>query len=662
MGFANIHVSKAGAIYNHAHRLQSRAESSCLTGGFYKTPTAGQKIDALYPLNITWDTSCLSPANDKADIYLFAPNSNTPRLHMYEGITFSSGSYNATLKPRWWNSTSSEQLQLLIIQHGDAPFLATLPGGPTFSATYQAPSSGTPDVADITKASGSDSVTQVDAKTEPASSHRGKIAAAVLVPLLALIALGIFAYLKISRTRGKEKRAAYAENIDKRMSTISTDWKSMSAAGAQAAIRQSMAISGEGNPRASSFSFGAIRPSSSVYSTEGHGQAGVGVPVPQMVEYQRTPGVGLRSSAHSNALAASRVSRVSFADSPARPRPSGESRRSAYERRSQAGQSRAFHFSAEDEPPMPEGAAERASMFVGGINPALVRAANNHPSLTGLTRLNTSTTTVNTSRLSRFDEVYGEGDATRDSVYAAYGAYAYSGHDDDEISGAISPQQQNGPHALTEEDVGPALSNVVTGVGRQAAVGVPALGLDVGVYLSLAQSVSRERKGRAAVLQFSPLFPLNIFLSSLVIRTHDEENARLPSFPTPVHYEYSQTSPGTSNWTGNNETLFTASPITPGFPALSFSQAMSRTASNDSSAPAESTLSPISSGMMAPPVQGMSPDDMLRAYAERRTTVAGSRTGTPVSELSQPARALSPSAPGVYSPTRGAYGASGFDE
>ncbi|KAF5366427.1 hypothetical protein D9758_009781 [Tetrapyrgos nigripes] len=296
--------------------------------------------------------------------------------------------------------------------------------------------------------------------------------------------------------------------------------------------------SGEGNPRASSFSFGAIRPSSSVYSTEGHGQAGVGVPVPQMVEYQRTPSVGLCSSAHSNALAASRVSRVSFADSPARPRPSGESRRSAYERRSQAGQSRAFHFSAEDEPPMPEGAAERASMFVGGINPALVRAANNHPSLTGLPRLNTSTTTVNTSCLSRFDEVYGEGDATRDSVYAAYGAYAYSGHDDDEISGAISPQQQNGPHALTEEDVGPALS---------------------------------------------------------MIRTHDEENARLPSFPTPVHYEYSQTSPGTSNWTRNNETLFTTSPITPGFPALSFSQAMSRTASNDSSAPAKSTLSPISS-------------------------------------------------------------------
>ncbi|KAF5311173.1 hypothetical protein D9758_018998 [Tetrapyrgos nigripes] len=173
----------------------------------------------------------------------------------------------------------------------------------------------------------------------------------------------------------------------------------------------------------------------------------------QTVEYQHTPGV----SSFLHPFQRSPRIPCPIRRLPARPRPSAESRRSAYERRSQAGQSRAFHFSGEDEPPIPEGAAERASMFVGGINPALVRAANTNPSLTGLTRLNASTTTVNTSRLSRFNDVYG--DAARDSMYAvAYGAYAYSGHDD-EISGAISPQQRNGPHALTKEDVGPALSS-----------------------------------------------------------------------------------------------------------------------------------------------------------------------------------------------------------
>ncbi|KAK7433510.1 hypothetical protein VKT23_020750 [Stygiomarasmius scandens] len=160
-------------------------------------------------------------------------------------------------------------------------------------------------------------------------------------PLLAIIALCVFAYFKLSRAKGKEKRRAWAEGVDKRMSTISTGWQSMSAAGAQAAIRNSMAV---GDPRTSSFSFGAIRPPSSVYPAEG-GQAGVDVYAsPEMV--QRSPGVGLRSSAHSNALAATRVSRVSFAESVnSRPhgRPSGESRRSAYERRSQAGTSRAFH-------------------------------------------------------------------------------------------------------------------------------------------------------------------------------------------------------------------------------------------------------------------------------------------------------------------------------
>ena len=63
----------------------------------------------------------------------------------------------------------------------------------------------------------------------------------------------------------------FSQAIDNRMSTISTDWKAMSGAGANAAIRHSMAISGN---RASSFSFGAIRPQST-YTTD-DGQASVG--------------------------------------------------------------------------------------------------------------------------------------------------------------------------------------------------------------------------------------------------------------------------------------------------------------------------------------------------------------------------------------------------
>ncbi|KAK7462122.1 hypothetical protein VKT23_007725 [Stygiomarasmius scandens] len=545
--------------------------------------------------------------------------------------------------------------------------MATLPAGPVFTAKYTAPTDGsTPEIADISSNSASTDagVTVVDAKTESESSHKGKIAAAVLLPLLAIIALGVFAYLKLARAKGKEKRRAWAEGVDKRMSTISTGWQSMSAAGAQAAIRNSMAV---GDPRASSFSFGAIRPPSPVYPAEG-GQAGVGVYAsPEMV--QHSPGVGLRSSAHSKALAATRVSRVSFAESVnSRPhgRPSGESRRSAYERRSQAGTSRAFHYDADEMPPMPDGAAERASMFVGGfVNPSL-----------GRLHVNTSSTTVNTtghaSRLSRFDEVYADNSydsylssvngttqepvrasARVDSMYAAYGAYAYGGED----IGVVSPKQTSGPMALKEEDVGPALS--MMRVQEQE---------DLALAHSNAQAYS-------AALGQTGLAP-----------------ERLPSFPTPVHYDYSTSAPG--QFTDRNETLFTTSPVNDAFPAgTSFGQAMAITESPISTtytsnyfpptpAAGTSSFSESRSGSldetpkspmtgMAPPVVGMSPDDMLRMYAERNKDRASIRVKSPLSRSGTPAQRSgsvdnaptpAPATPGAYSATRGAYGVVGFDD
>ncbi|KAK7447676.1 hypothetical protein VKT23_013932 [Stygiomarasmius scandens] len=121
---------------------------------------------------------------------------------------------------------------------------------------------------------------------------------------------------------------------------------------------------GEGvNPRASSFSFGAIRLPSSAYPADG-GQAGIGTSFSSPEMAQRSPGVSLRSSAYSNALAAtiSSLCHETFS-------------------------SRAFHYGAHEVPPMPESTAERASMFVGGfVSPSL-----------GRLHVTTSSITVNTT-------------------------------------------------------------------------------------------------------------------------------------------------------------------------------------------------------------------------------------------------------------------------
>jgi hypothetical protein len=233
---------------------------------------------------------------------------------MWQNVNFALGKYSGALHSSWWNSTQgSVKLQLKIVPSGSPPFLSNLPAAPIFTATK-----GSKDSGKVT--GGIENVNNFN--MQPSSPSKGKVAAGVLIPLLIIIGASIYAWLRYQRRRGKENRKRWTEAVDKRMSTISTDWKSISAAGASAAIRNSIAVNGSGN-RNSSFSFGAIRPASTYSENQaGVGARGTGEDVPQMSQLRP----GLRTSA----VGVNRVSRVSFAVDT---RPSGESRRAT----------RAFH-------------------------------------------------------------------------------------------------------------------------------------------------------------------------------------------------------------------------------------------------------------------------------------------------------------------------------
>lgn len=297
-GFTTKHIRLGYAGAHHA----KRADSSCSTGGFYTSPTNGQSLSASSPLNISWDTSCLDTT--AVDIYLYAPGTAKSLIHEWENVKYAPGSYMATLEPQWWNSTSSVDLQLSIVQSGTPVFLSPLPAGPVFNATY----SGSP-TSDGANDSGITNVGDISVKH---GISAGDIAAAVIIPLLLIIGLGVGYYLKVNRAKGREERKRWSEAVDRRMSTMSTDWKPMSAASANAVIRNSLALSSNGGNRASAFSFGAMRPSSE-YVTDG-GHAGIGTkgmytgevdPAPQMSQ--------LRSGPRPAPAFGERVSRVSFA-------------------------------------------------------------------------------------------------------------------------------------------------------------------------------------------------------------------------------------------------------------------------------------------------------------------------------------------------------------
>ena len=263
-----------------------------------------QNITTGNTFDIEWDSTCLDA--NAVDIYLYMPDADNSRIHMWQNINFALGKYTSTLYSSWWNSTEGAvKLQVKIVPNGSPPFLLSdFPAAPVFIATK-----GDKDNGKVTAAIESDTVGE-----QRSGSSKGKVAAGVLVPLLIIIGASIYAWMRYKRNKGRDDRKRWSEAVDKRMSTISTDWKSISAAGASAAIRNSMAVNGSRN---SSFSFGAIRPA----STFGENQAGIGIrgsgeDTPQMSQLRP----GLRTSA----VGVNRVSRVSFA---ADTRPSGDSRR-----------------------------------------------------------------------------------------------------------------------------------------------------------------------------------------------------------------------------------------------------------------------------------------------------------------------------------------------
>lgn len=361
MGFEHFRVSQAGAAFRHGSKQNKRAETtadpSCATGAFYQAPSLGSSVDSMTPLDIVWKPSlnCLQPAPSLVDIYLDNPGAASPRIHLWQGVPYADGNYTATMLPRWWNSTDTASLQIMVVPNGVPPFLSTIPAGPVFQATYTS-NGTTPAAADTTITGDSTTIVTVTA-VSGVSSHTlsgGKKAAAVLLPLLFVILLGL-AYVKISRARGAAKRGEWSEKLDKRMSTISADWKSITAGGAKEAVRQSMA-----QRNSTAFSFGSIRTPNVEGDPVIMGEKPLPIPRGSLdVNEEDLPrtslgtGVGVRRPRNpSNASPPDRSSRVvSFADA-AHPRPSLSS---AYSRGS-----RAFHVGStygdidgQEAPPVP---------------------------------------------------------------------------------------------------------------------------------------------------------------------------------------------------------------------------------------------------------------------------------------------------------------------
>ncbi|KAJ7081038.1 hypothetical protein C8R43DRAFT_343131 [Mycena crocata] len=401
MGFEHFKISKAGAPFRHApkpnagvksvKRDEGTSDASCATGAFYASPALGTSVSfsppsdssTSTPLSITWrpSLSCLLPTPSLVDIYLYAPGLAQPRLHWWEGVPYSTGNYSVDVKPSWWGSVESVSLQVMVVPGGTPPFLSTIPAGPVFTATYTSTSANSTSGAAASTPNANTGADDGHTIITPSSStslnnssslnsHKlspGKTAAAVLLPLLTVILLGAV-YLKWQRAKGQKKRGEWSEKLDKRMSRISGEWRSITAGGAREGVRASIAVSrssnaGDGrNNTASVYSVGAIQPGAVEGEPVVMGEKTRGGSIEiQEKDLPRTSlgsgvgvGVGARRPRNLTNNTPDRASRaVSFADT-AHPRPSLTA--SVYSRQSRAFHTSSTYFGEEGEdaaPPVP---------------------------------------------------------------------------------------------------------------------------------------------------------------------------------------------------------------------------------------------------------------------------------------------------------------------
>lgn len=155
----------------------------------------------------------MSPA---LDIYLQSVDVGQP-IHLWKSVTTSDGQLSTSFVPTWWNSTKAATLQI-VITGADQPAWAGYGPGPAFFAEFNGTVPASASAADkATTQLGGPSVEIINAARSKGLSA-GSLAAAILVPLLAIVTL-MTAYVVISRRRSGAASKRWSQYVDQRMST-----------------------------------------------------------------------------------------------------------------------------------------------------------------------------------------------------------------------------------------------------------------------------------------------------------------------------------------------------------------------------------------------------------------------------------------------------------
>lgn len=190
------------------------------SGDLYTFPTSTSTIDATSPLTFKWNTDCAMGPN--VDLYLYEPSSTNGLIHVWQNADFSAGQYTATLQPKWWNDTTTANLQLSILKSGAASWDTSSPAGPVFKINYAASAMYTTttvggalktDTAAAAATQSQDAVFQDVSSTNTSKGpSKAVIAVAVLIPLL-VVGIAVAVAVRFWRAREAEKRRRWSQAL-----------------------------------------------------------------------------------------------------------------------------------------------------------------------------------------------------------------------------------------------------------------------------------------------------------------------------------------------------------------------------------------------------------------------------------------------------------------
>ncbi|KAK4055937.1 hypothetical protein OIO90_002930 [Microbotryomycetes sp. JL221] len=221
-------------VHTHQRRQQTTTTTTNDECTLYTYPNPMSLVPVLTPIDLTWDSTCLSSSSSSSstnefdqqlDILLSVVTTTEGSLpvHLWQNVNVQDNSLTTTLNPTWWNaSTGSGRINahLTLIPSGNPIWNTPVSTGPSFVIYYNGSYPSLTNSGPLPAYTGP-SVESVNGnKTNDNSLTGGKLAAAVTIPLLMVI-VGIVGFLLWNKWKKKPQQKRWSNVVDERMSMVS---------------------------------------------------------------------------------------------------------------------------------------------------------------------------------------------------------------------------------------------------------------------------------------------------------------------------------------------------------------------------------------------------------------------------------------------------------